>query len=46
MFIGFYAASQAGVLLSRIGLLPVWLGPWVGNIGFGLAGLVMLGRMR
>jgi lipopolysaccharide export system permease protein len=46
LFVGFYAVSQAGVLLSRVAVLPPWLGPWVGNAVFGVAGLVMLARMR
>jgi lipopolysaccharide export system permease protein len=46
LFVGFYATSQAGLLLGRVGLLPAWLGPWLGNLAFGLGGLVMLGRMR
>jgi len=46
LFIGFYAISQVGVFLSKTGLLAPWLGAWLPNFFFSVAGTKMIANMR
>ncbi len=41
----YYSVSLTGVSLAREGKLPVFLGVWIANILFALAGLVLLRQM-
>lgn len=46
LLISFYALTQIGLLLGKTSELPVWLGPWLANVVFLIAGVTMVGRMR
>ncbi|HKI56430.1 MAG TPA: LptF/LptG family permease [Trueperaceae bacterium] len=39
-----YVALTMGQLFSQTGALPVWLGPWLGNIVLGAIGIYLLAR--
>ena len=45
-FFGFYALSNIGSFLGRKQIIDPWLGAWLSNIVFFVAGTVMLARMR
>ena len=44
--LAWYLLLTFGQLLAQTGVLPVWLGPWVGTAGLALVGTVMLLRLR
>ena len=46
LFFCFYAAVHVGLFLGKTGAVWPWLAAWIPNIGFSIAGLVMLGRLR
>ena len=46
LFFAFYILAQLGLLAAGSGLLSPWLGAWLSNIVFLVAGLAMTLRMR
>ena len=44
--LAWYLLLTFGQLFAQTGLLPVWLGPWLGTVGLALVGVVMLARLR
>ena len=46
LFVSFYALTQLGVVLGKTRIVWPWLGAWLSNIVFSVAGLVLLRRMR
>ncbi|MBN2302415.1 MAG: LptF/LptG family permease [Lentisphaerae bacterium] len=45
-FFGFYALTQVGVFLGKTGIIQPWLGAWLSNIVFLMAGIGMMARLR
>jgi len=46
LFFGFYALMQVGVLLGKGQIVWPWLGAWLSNIVFLIAGVAMVARMK
>jgi len=46
MFLGFYAANMAFMILAKNALMPVVLGAWLPNLLFFVAGLILFHRQR
>ena len=46
LFFAYYVLAQLGLLAAGSGMLSPWLGAWLSNIVFLVAGLVMLTRIR
>lgn len=45
-FFGFYALTQVGMFLGKTQIIWPWLGAWLSNIVFLVAGIGMIRRMR
>lgn len=46
LFFGFYALTQIGVFLSKTQIIWPWLGAWMSNIVFLIAGIFMMAKLR
>jgi lipopolysaccharide export system permease protein len=46
LFFGFYALMQLGMILGKREIVWPWLGAWLSNLVFFVAGLIMLARMK
>lgn len=46
LLFGFYGLMQFGIMLGKGTPIPPWIGAWLANMVFGVAGLIMLLRTR